>query len=213
MQTRVWLMRHAETATPHIFHGAESDIGLSQLGEIQAVTAAAVYARLKPDVLISSGMLRARLTAQPIAVACGLPHAIEPELHERRVGELSGTLHDHQTGLWPDTLRRWMEGEIGYAPPASESFEAIRTRVVPIWDRLTQQYDGQSIVIVAHGIVCRVLLLSLIEGWSVKDWLKLGRIPNMAVSELVRRGNHWDAVTFNQVFPEVAAITPFAGSM
>ena len=28
--TRVYLLRHAESAVPHVFHGAESDVGLSE---------------------------------------------------------------------------------------------------------------------------------------------------------------------------------------
>ena len=36
MPTRVLLLRHAETATPHLFHGAESDVGLSERGRRQA---------------------------------------------------------------------------------------------------------------------------------------------------------------------------------
>src|SRR5437879_1069482 len=31
--TRVWLLRHAETANPAVFHAAESDVGLSARGQ------------------------------------------------------------------------------------------------------------------------------------------------------------------------------------
>jgi hypothetical protein len=30
--SRVLLLRHAETASPNVFHGAESDVGLSERG-------------------------------------------------------------------------------------------------------------------------------------------------------------------------------------
>ncbi|MGA7502364.1 MAG: phosphoglycerate mutase family protein, partial [Isosphaeraceae bacterium] len=36
-ETRLLLIRHAETSTPDVFHGAESDIGLSAWGEHQAM--------------------------------------------------------------------------------------------------------------------------------------------------------------------------------
>src|SRR5262245_59766453 len=91
MPTRVLLLRHAESANPTIFHGAESDVGLSERGRRQAEAVAAVLAARRPDRLISSAMRRARETAAPIATACGLPVQIEPALHERRVGALSGT--------------------------------------------------------------------------------------------------------------------------
>ena len=63
MSTHVYLLRHAETATPDVFHGFESDVGLSVRGEQQAEVVAAELAGLRIDGLVSSGMLRARLTA------------------------------------------------------------------------------------------------------------------------------------------------------
>ena len=119
MPDRVFLLRHAETADPLVFHGAESDVGLSERGRRQAAAVAPVLAALRPDALVSSGMRRALDTAAPIARACGLPIEVEPELHERRVGALSGTPTGGKEGIWPDTLRRWMAGDTGYAQPGA----------------------------------------------------------------------------------------------
>ena len=103
MPTRVLLLRHAETASPLIFHGAESDIGLSERGRRQADAIAPVLAARAPSAIISSGMRRALDTASPIARACGLPLRIEPSLHERRVGALSGT--PTQSGTYDITVQ------------------------------------------------------------------------------------------------------------
>lgn len=78
---RVWLTRHAETAAPNVFHGAESDIGLSALGERQVAAVAQWFRPLGPTAVVSSAMRRAVDTAGPIASACGVPHLIEPDLH------------------------------------------------------------------------------------------------------------------------------------
>src|SRR5437660_2574451 len=88
MATRVWLLRHAETADPRVFHGAESDVGLSERGRRQAEQIAAYLAGLTPapEAVVSSGMRRALDTAWPIARACGLEVRVEPALHERKVG-------------------------------------------------------------------------------------------------------------------------------
>ena len=42
---RVFLMRHAETSVPGVFHGAESDIGLSDRGIEQAKAAARFFSK------------------------------------------------------------------------------------------------------------------------------------------------------------------------
>jgi len=203
MPTRIFLLRHAETSQPHIFHGAESDIGLSDRGVRQAAAVASLLAAERPRAVVSSAMRRAVDTALPIARACGVAHHLEPDLHERRVGALTGMpFRDNE--VWPDTVARWSRGETGYAPPGAESFDDIRNRVLPVWQRLAETFAGQTLVIVAHGIVCKVLLLSIVPNHSVNDWQRLGPIHNVGVSELVR-DNQWSLVRFNQL-PEVRGI-------
>jgi broad specificity phosphatase PhoE len=145
-------------------------------------------------------MRRALDTAGPIARACGLEVSIEPALHERRVGALSGTPTALRDGVWPATLKRWMAGETGHAPPGAESFDDIHGRVLPVWQRIVERHRDQTVVVVAHGVVCRVLLLSLLPGWSVSDWHRLGPMANVGVSELVSEdGTAWEAVRLNEV--------------
>ncbi len=232
MSRRVLLLRHAESANPSIFHGAESDVGLSERGRRQAEAIAQVLADYRPGRLVSSAMLRARATAEPIARVCGLDIEIEPDLHERRVGALSGTPTGLSEGVWPDTLNRWLAGETGYAPEGAESFDAIRQRVLPVWERVTAPEARQKcqpgltvgggtppptvnpLVIVAHGIVCRVLLLSVLPGYTVADWKRLGPIHNVAITELVREadplnpgGMAWRSVRLNDVPGVIRAVT------
>ena len=198
MATRVLLLRHGETADPLVFHGAESDVGLSERGRGQAEAAAAALAPFGPTQVTSSAMLRARETAGPIARACGLPLRVEAALHERRVGALSGTPTNGSDGVWPDTLRRWVEGDTGFAPPGAESFDAIRDRVCPVWERMTAGRPGETQVIVAHGVVCKVLLLTLLPGYSIADWRRLGPMLNVGVHELVLEADGWRAVRLNE---------------
>jgi broad specificity phosphatase PhoE len=206
MPTRVFLLRHAETADPRVFHGAESDVGLSDKGRRQAEAIAPVLAALKPDVVISSAMRRALDTAGPIARACGLPVRVVPELHERRVGVLSGTPNNDPDGAWPQTMRRWCAGETHYAHEGAESFDAIRARVVPVWERLTREHAGKTVVIVAHGIVCKVLLLSLLAEYTVADWPKLSPVRNVCVSELLQTATGWEAARLLDWPAEVRAL-------
>jgi broad specificity phosphatase PhoE len=195
--TRIYLLRHAETATPQIFHGAESDVGLSERGQRQAEAAAPLLAELRPAGIVSSAMRRARDTANPISAACRLELRIEPDLHERRVGCLAGT-PVQQDGVWPETLARWVAGDIRYAPDSAESFADIQARVLPVWQRLTHEFSNRSLIIIAHGVVCRVLILTLVDGLSVADWHRLGPMRNLGINELVKEGKLWKAVRLNE---------------
>ena len=207
MPTRVLLLRHAQTDRPEVFHGFESDTGLSDLGYRQGATIASLIARLNPDGLVSSGMRRARLTAEPIAAACGLTLQIEPLLHERKVGALVGTPTVGELGIWPETLREWMAGNTAAASEGAESFDEIRTRVLPAWHAIAARFENQTVAIVAHGIVIRVLLLSLLESHTVADWERVGRIQNVSISELIDSGGTWKAVRIGEVPPEVRALS------
>lgn len=154
--TTLWLTRHAETSAPTVFHGAESDIGLSDLGRRQAAAAADWFAGRGVTAVVSSGMLRARDTAAPIAELCGVLHLIEPDLHERRVGALSGTSFSSVGGPWPETIDRWEAGDTAFTTPGAESLDDLRRRLVPALKRVVDQHAGGRVVVVAHGVVCKV---------------------------------------------------------
>jgi probable phosphoglycerate mutase len=208
--TTVWLVRHAETAEPTLFHGAESDVGLGEHGKRQAAAAAGWFAQLRPTAVVSSGMLRARDTAAPIAAACAVPHLVEPLLHERRVGPFSRTPRAEADRVWDHTVARWLAGETGYAHPGMESFDEVRDRTLPAFGRVAAAHPGGRVVVVAHGVVCKVLLLCLLHGHGPADWVRVGRIPNLAVSELAPDGERWRANRLLVVPPPVLEVNALA---
>lgn len=200
--TRILLMRHAESADPTVFHGAESDIELSPRGRRQAEAVAQVLAREPLQVVVSSGMRRALATAQAIVAATNVPHEIEPALHERRVGILSqqpfGT-----GGIWADTLARWNRGESHYAHDGAESWDDLRGRIIPVWQRLADRHAGRTVAVVAHGIVCKVILLELFAHFT---WATIGSTRNTAITELAYDGQTWKLVRLDDLPPEVAQL-------
>jgi broad specificity phosphatase PhoE len=149
-------------------------------------------------------MRRAIETATPIARACGLELQIEPELHERRVGALVGTPTRGHDGVWPETRRRWLAGDTSFALPGAESFDDIHSRVLPVWQRVTTEHAGKTLVIVAHAVVCRVLLLSVLPGYSIRDWHDV-RSVNVAINELLHDGESWRALRLNDLPAEVSS--------
>jgi probable phosphoglycerate mutase len=208
---RVWLVRHAETAAPTLFHGAESDVELGAHGHRQAEAAAGWFAEREPTVVVSSAMRRAVQTAAPIAAACGVPHEIEPMLHERKVGHLSLLPREEGDPIWNETLARWLAGESGFAPPGMESFDAIRDRVLPAFRRVAERHPGGRVVVVCHGVVSKVLLLSLLRDRGAADWVRIGAAKNLSVSELVPGAGGWAARELLVVPPPVLAVNALLG--
>ena len=203
MPTRVLLMRHAETCNPGVFHGFESDADLTEFGYAQAAAAAPGIAAQKPDVVYSSAMLRARMTATPIAQACHLPLYIEPELHERKVEILVGTQVNPEIGIFPETLQRWIAGDTAYATEGTESYDAMQRRVLDAWDRVTTAHEGKSIVVVAPWERMPGIIAVVASNRSVADWTSFGRMANCSISELIGSGRSWQAIRIAEVPPEM----------
>jgi 2,3-bisphosphoglycerate-dependent phosphoglycerate mutase len=190
LQTTVWLVRHAETASPHVFHGAESDIELGEHGKLQAQAAGPWFAQEKrPTVVVSSHMLRARQTAQIVADHCGIPHHIANNLYERKVGALGGTSFVGNEGPWPETVKKWSAGEVHHTTSGAESYFDLVERLIPAFNAVVNEHRGKRIVLITHGIVCKVLLLSLLPKWGPTAWTKLGNVYNLAVSEISNNQN------------------------
>ena len=193
--TRVLLLRHAETAAPGQFHGAESDIGLGPRGFEQARAAAPAIASHRPSTIYSSAMLRARQTAEAIAQACGLGVVAIPELHERRMGALSGMPMAQGWDAYTAAMTAWKLGDLDAAHEGGESFSQIRARVVPALEALARRHPGETVVVVAHGVVIRVLLSCCLDGGPAR-FDEFG-IDFVAVNDLAFDGQSWRAITLN----------------
>lgn len=202
----VWLLRHAETTAPHVFNGHESDVLLSTFGEAQADAIAEWFVSFRPTAVVSSAMTRAIQTANPIAARCGVPSSIEPDLHERKIGAMAGTPFSHTDGPWFLTVKEWSGGNPAFSTPGAESFEELNARIVPVWDRVMAAHAGERVVVVAHGIVVKILLLHLLEKGDPRAWGKIGRIQNVAVSGLRPTTDGWHAEPLLHVPENVARI-------
>lgn len=198
LETRLLLIRHAETSAPQFFHGAESDIGLSDWGRNQALCLAEHLKNENASALYCSAMERAVTTARPIGAACGLPVTIVPELHERKIGPLSGLSREQGWGIYVQSKRRWRKGDLEFTHEGGESFADIRRRVLPIIDDLRTRHTGQTFIVVAHGIVIRVLILSLLEEMQPADFSRIA-IDFASINDLRWDGRRWRSVALNQV--------------
>ena len=204
---RIWLVRHAESTHPHVFNGAETDVELSDTGYRQAEALATWLRKRQPTAVVSSGMKRAIDTAAPVARACQMPHTLEPDLHERRIGILAGTEFTFDAGPWPETVRQWTAGNTSYTTAGAESFDEIAERCLAAWQRVVAAHPGGRVAVVAHGVVCKVLLLRLLNGYGPMDWTRIGRVANVAVSELAPDGDGWRAERLLEVPETVLSLT------
>jgi broad specificity phosphatase PhoE len=196
--TRILLARHAETSAPDRFHGAESDVGLSAWGLEQAERLGTWLAGAGAAALYSSALRRAVDTAGPIGRLCGLEPVVIAALHERRIGPLSGVSRGVGWSTYAKIKARWIAGDLEASHPGGESFADIRRRVCPVLEELASRHRGETIVVVAHGVVIRVALTSLVAGLAHSDYDRIA-IGFASVNDLYFDGRTWTARALNQV--------------
>jgi probable phosphoglycerate mutase len=166
---RLILVRHGEsegnrerrfTTTPAV--------SLTERGREQARAAAGRIARrFRPSLVVTSPYARARETAAIIADALGVPLEFEPNLFERRFGNLAGESYDVETAaLAFDPIARW-----AWRPPGGgESFEDVRRRIAPVLNRIAQEHRDREVVVVSHGAVMLtawIHLTGIVDGAEV----------------------------------------------
>jgi broad specificity phosphatase PhoE len=194
----VLLARHAETSAPDRFHGAESDVGLSDRGVRQAEALGRVLQRANAAALYCSALRRAVETAIPIGRACGLPPVIIEALHERRIGPLSGLSRDEGWATYAESKAHWIAGDLEFTHAGGESFADIRRRVCPVFEELARRHRGETILVVAHGVVIRVALTSLLREFTPADFDRIA-IEFASVNDLDFDGTSWTVRVLNQV--------------
>ncbi len=99
--------------------------------------------------------------------------------------------YDDREGLWAQTIERWEAGETGFATKGAESLDEIRDRVLPIWHRLADRFEGATYIVVAHGAVIKVILRDLTLGSFI--WNAF-RYPNLGVTETIKARDTWNVV-------------------
>ena len=104
-------------------------------------------------------------------------------------------------------MRRWTAGNTSYTTPGAESFDEIAERCLAVWNRVVAAHPGGRVAVIAHGVVCKVLLLRLLNGYGPTDWTRVGHAANVAVSELVPDGDGWRAERLLEVPETVLSLT------
>ena len=174
-------IRHGQTDYNRdgLFQGS-SDIPLNILGRRQAVDAAAILAGSAWTAIVSSGLQRARETAQIVAARLGITLGpAYPELAERDYGPLEGTPTDV-------ALMRWPSREY----PGSESISSVVERGRAGLARIAADYPGDNVVIVCHGTIIRYTLAAL-AGHPLES------IVNGSISTFCLDDGRWVVLTVN----------------
>ena len=159
MMQRLFLARHGETVwnKEHRLQG-QTDIELSEAGRRHARLLLECLRDSPVDALYTSTLRRAIDTAQPLAEYFGLPLERRSELREIGFGVLEGKALDDPDPAVRDLLRKRLGDKGGFVPPGGESYQQVEQRVRPLLAELHRKHPGQTVLVVGHRAVNRVIL-------------------------------------------------------
>jgi 2,3-bisphosphoglycerate-dependent phosphoglycerate mutase len=147
----ILLVRHGETDgnTARILQ--RPDVPLNARGIRQAEQLARRLSDGGFVHILCSDLLRARMTAAPLAARSGIAIEENPLLQERNFGDLRGT---HYADLAEDPFGP------DFAPPNGEDWPTFHARVAEAFAFIVgrRRSANGTLVVVTHGLVCRALV-------------------------------------------------------
>jgi broad specificity phosphatase PhoE len=162
--TRLFLLRHGEVEERyHRVFGGRIDMELSPRGHEQARALAGFLRRRPIDAIYTSPMRRAQQTLAPLASHCPRPAMTRTEFREVDFGDWTGLTWEQVHSRYQVSAFDWLEqierGAIGNA----ETGVSFRARVEPSLRQIVREHAGQSVAIVCHGGVIRMMLSILLD--------------------------------------------------
>lgn len=169
-------VRHGESTSNKVGRvtGIEN-AKLTQKGRRQAAATGRKLKRTQIDIIYSSPLIRALDTAKQIAkFHKGVKIVIKENLKERHHGVWEGK----KIANIPEWGKRY---ELGFKPGGGESVEQIYARIKPFIKHILKRHKSQTVVIVAHGAVGRMVTIIAL-GKGPKHAIKLRTMSNAGIN-------------------------------
>lgn len=170
--TKIILVRHGQTEWNRVerFRG-HFDIPLNKTGLEQAEkTAREITRRWNSDAIYASPLARALQTAQKIAVYCGKPVQKLAGLIDIDYGKWQGLTYEDTGKQWPDLIFDWFEHPEKVQIPGGENLAQVQKRARLTLDQICVKHVDQTIVMVSHTVVNRLILLDILGLGKDQFW-------------------------------------------
>jgi phosphoserine phosphatase len=163
--THVILVRHGHVDwhDPERFRG-RAELQLTERGRRQArATALRIATTWQPDAIYASPLGRCRDTAAAIAAGCRRAVETVDGLADIDYGAWQGLTRDEAAARWPEEVERWYRAPHLVQIPGGETLPALSLRSGTAFLDLMRRHPAETLVVVGHDSVNRVLLLKTLE--------------------------------------------------
>ncbi len=162
--SRLLLVRHGNTKgnSAERFWG-QTDVELSEAGirQVEGLRDRLVNERI--DVIYTSRLRRAALTAQIIDSTHQLDVITCPELLEINFGKAEGLTFQEIGQRYPELVKAWPNRDLTFRYPGGESLADVNNRVIEFLVLLEKHAPEETILVVAHSGILRPLICHLLR--------------------------------------------------
>jgi alpha-ribazole phosphatase len=155
--TKIDLLRHGACEGGEIFRGS-TEVALSDLGWQQMRDKVATIGDAGWHNIVSSPLQRCQRFAEMLAAERNTPLAVRDDLREIHFGDWEGLAHNVARQRFPQEWSDFWASPADASPPNGETMPDFCQRISTELDAITHQYQGQSVLLVAHGVVIRVMI-------------------------------------------------------
>ncbi|RPI52221.1 MAG: histidine phosphatase family protein, partial [Chloroflexi bacterium] len=181
-------------AGPERFRG-RTDLPLDATGEAQAERVGRRLASVEIAAIYASPLQRARQTVAPLAERLGLPVQTHEGLFDINYGLWQGLTHAEAATAYPELHRLWRTRPDRVRFPGGESLADVRDRLRALLGQLAEVHPGQTVVLVGHQIVNKVLVCALLD-LELDQIGRIGQDP-AALNVFEQQPDRWDLTSLN----------------
>lgn len=182
------LVRHAHTELAGTFCGAAdpplSTKGIAQLADLEQRLQAWPLTHI-----FSSGLLRARQTAESIAESRGLQVRYLDSLHELSFGSWEGLDWDQVVARDPEYAQRWLGLHPSVPAPGGEDLADFALRITSAMTGIAAQVGSGRAAVVTHAGVIRTFLGDVASAQGIP--YDLNHCDYASCRELWREDGRW----------------------
>ena len=168
---RLFVVRHGETAWSRERRFAGSrDVALEPEGLRQCEAVARALASQVVAAVYASPLERARASAEVIAKPHRLPVEIDPAFGEMAFGEWEGLTREEVAARFPAAYEEWRHAPHLVRIAGGETLSQVAERARGAVQALAASHTGETIVLVTHAIVTRLIVLDALGLGPERLW-------------------------------------------
>lgn len=157
--TRLYLIRHGQVVNHHEYrYNGHFDVDITNTGVDQMHRVSDFLSSHRIDAVYSSDLQRTVKGARIIGKRLGVDPVMVHSLRELNLGRWEGLTREEAIAKYPEEAHFSFKELATSKVKEGESLLDLRARVIPALETILTKHEHQSVCVIAHGGVNRVIL-------------------------------------------------------